>query len=327
MININKILCMIEADNHSIAALQQSKKIASAHQADITFASVLKFSGSQKTFFQNQQEFNLKLKQVTDNKRIEIQKWLSENDCKENNPIEIHSGIGFVETVRSVIKNQYDLVIKCADDVDWLEQLFGSDDMHLLRKCPCPVLMLKPSQKETFKNILATVDINDEFDDLDEYRVQDNLNKKVLDYSAIFAASELSELHIGGAWEAYGEDFLRHGAFSHLSDDKVDFYTEQTRRECTENMDLLIANMKSTLGDDSVKYLQPKVHLVKGKPAKEIPQMAKKYAIDLVIMGTVARTGIPGFVIGNTAESILQQVKCSILAIKPDGFISPVEMN
>lgn len=41
-------------------------------------------------------------------------------------------------------------------------------------------------------------------------------------------------------------------------------------------------------------------------------------------MGSVARTGIPNFIMGNTAESILGQVKCSVLVVKPDGFISPV---
>jgi nucleotide-binding universal stress UspA family protein len=41
-------------------------------------------------------------------------------------------------------------------------------------------------------------------------------------------------------------------------------------------------------------------------------------------MGTVARTGISGFVMGNTAETILSQIDCSVLAIKPPGFETPV---
>jgi len=41
-------------------------------------------------------------------------------------------------------------------------------------------------------------------------------------------------------------------------------------------------------------------------------------------MGTVGRVGIPGFFIGNTAEEILKRVECSVLAIKPAGFVSPV---
>ena len=41
-------------------------------------------------------------------------------------------------------------------------------------------------------------------------------------------------------------------------------------------------------------------------------------------MGTVCRTGIAGFFIGNTAEKTLQQVDCSVLMVKPEGFVSPV---
>lgn len=44
----------------------------------------------------------------------------------------------------------------------------------------------------------------------------------------------------------------------------------------------------------------------------------------ILVMGTVGRTGIPGLVIGNTAEAILNQVHCSILAVKPPDFVSPV---
>lgn len=47
--------------------------------------------------------------------------------------------------------------------------------------------------------------------------------------------------------------------------------------------------------------------------------------IDVLVMGTVARTGIPGFIIGNTAEIILQKIDCSLLALKPLGFVSPVK--
>ncbi|MDF5010076.1 universal stress protein, partial [Vibrio parahaemolyticus] len=42
-------------------------------------------------------------------------------------------------------------------------------------------------------------------------------------------------------------------------------------------------------------------------------------------MGTLARTGISGYVIGNTAENILQSINCSLVALKPDGFVSPIQ--
>ena len=42
-------------------------------------------------------------------------------------------------------------------------------------------------------------------------------------------------------------------------------------------------------------------------------------------MGTVARRGIAGWMMGNTAELILDQVQCSVLAVKPLDFVSPIK--
>ena len=52
----------------------------------------------------------------------------------------------------------------------------------------------------------------------------------------------------------------------------------------------------------------------------------KRFKNILIIMGTVGRTGIPGFIMGNTAETILNRIDCSVLAIKPDGFVTPVRL-
>ena len=49
--------------------------------------------------------------------------------------------------------------------------------------------------------------------------------------------------------------------------------------------------------------------------------------IDLLVMGTVCRTGIAGFLIGNTAEEVLNQVGCSVLTLKPEGFVTPVTLD
>lgn len=57
---------------------------------------------------------------------------------------------------------------------------------------------------------------------------------------------------------------------------------------------------------------------------KLIPKLAQTKGIELIVMGTVCRTGVAGLIIGNTAENILRQVDCSVLTVKPEGFVSPV---
>ena len=79
-------------------------------------------------------------------------------------------------------------------------------------------------------------------------------------------------------------------------------------------------------GDDYANYLKPKLHIIQGEAKTEIPALVKSLGAELVVMGTVARSGVPGLLIGNTAESILNQLECSVLALKPEGFKSPVTL-
>jgi nucleotide-binding universal stress UspA family protein len=70
-----------------------------------------------------------------------------------------------------------------------------------------------------------------------------------------------------------------------------------------------------------------RIHLVKGSAAAVIPRLVLRKKIDVLVMGTVCRTGVAGFLMGNTAERVLGNVKCSVLTLKPDGFVTPVRLK
>ena len=105
-----------------------------------------------------------------------------------------------------------------------------------------------------------------------------------------------------------------------LARGQVERYVEDSQAEARKALDDLLARAGSRPGRRSV-------HLLKGDPADVIAGFAKAGRVDLIVMGTVARTGIGGLLIGNTAETILQRVDCSVLAVKPAGFISPVGLD
>lgn len=85
--------------------------------------------------------------------------------------------------------------------------------------------------------------------------------------------------------------------------------------------------LHESMGAETYDYLSPHYHLIQGPAQQVIPQTAERLGVDLVVMGTLGRTGVAGFFIGNTAEMVLEQLKCSVLAIKPPGFVSPVAMG
>ena len=232
--------------------------------------------------------------------------------------LEILVGKTFLEVIRAVLRNTYDLVIKPAEDLVLLESLFGSNDMHLLRKCPCPVWLLNRNEKASYDNILAAVD----FDPFNPLASQLDLNLAILELSGSLAIAEGATLHIVHAWDAFAESTLlsRAGTSEKIVVDYVD--NEQKRH--ANGLVLLNGELSRLIGESAYKKLSPRHHLPKGPAEKAIARMAKELRADLVVMGTIARTGIAGFIIGNTAETILDQLTCSVLAVKPPGFVSPV---
>jgi len=61
-------------------------------------------------------------------------------------------------------------------------------------------------------------------------------------------------------------------------------------------------------------------------PSSAILSVARRSDADLLVMGTVSRGGIPGFLMGNTAERIFDSLDCALLAVKPADFVCPVEL-
>ena len=240
--------------------------------------------------------------------------------------VKVLVGTSFLEIIREVLRNEHDLVIKCPESPDWLDRLFAGDDMHLLRKCPCPVWLVKPEESGSYQRILAAVDVDDSHPPA-ELKTRQALNDMVMELAGSSAVSEFAELHVVHAWEAIGESALRHSAFMSQPEDKVNTYVEQVRQHHAQLLDTLMQETRAKLGPDAMDFIKPQLHLLKGSARKEIPALAKRLQVDCIVMGTVARTGVRGFIMGNTAETILEQIDCSVLAIKPPGFETPVTLE
>ncbi len=230
-------------------------------------------------------------------------------------------GKPFIEIIRLVLGNDYDLVIKCVEPAtSYKHVLFGSTDMHLMRKCPCPVWIIKPTIHPHYRRILAAVDQDP------EDAVKELLNRQILEMSTSLALAESSELHVVHAWDLVGEDQLR-SMRTGFSDTEVDEMAEEAASEKRRWLENLLDTFGAKADKDAVDYLKPQLHLIKGDAKHIVPTTARELDVDLVVMGTVTRTRIAGFFMGNTAENILTQLNCSVLTVKPPGFISPVTLE
>lgn len=322
MQRFKNILCVVNTELNDTSALEHAAKLAANNQASLTVVEVIDEIPPNTTLFERTlSPVDLQKKIV-----IEHQKKLEEMVSPWSKKIEIKSklltGTLFLEVIYEVLRKEHDLVFKMAENGGLLNHMFGSDDMHLLRKCPCPVWLVKPNSPKSYQKILAAVDVDDNYPS-EELNTRNLLNLQVLEMASSLTLSESAELHIVNVWEAIGEGAMRHG-FIHTPEDEINDYVEEIRQKLNHNLKTLLGEITDKLGQDSLDYISPKIHFIKGHPRIDVPKFADKINAGLVVMGTVARTGLPGLFMGNTAESILNQLDCSVLAVKPQGFVTPV---
>lgn len=225
-------------------------------------------------------------------------------------------GIAFIEIISAVLREQHDLVILAPDGRHGLiSRLFGSVSTHLMRKCPCPVWVVKPGSGKSYQRILAAVDLfSDPWDAAEE-----SLNTEIVTLSSTVARMDHAELHLLHVWDLANEGWL--GGPSVMGDKAFRKLLDETRADLRKRLDAAVQGIDR----DGIGGVQS--HLKKDEdPGEGIVKLVHKEAIDLLVMGTVCRTGLAGFLIGNTAEEVLGAVDCSVLTVKPKGFVSPVTL-
>ena len=219
------------------------------------------------------------------------------------------AGKSSIEIIREVVRGGHDLVIKEAKGRDWHKGFFGTTGVQLLRRCPCAVWLTKPGPHSQYSNVLAAVDgcCTD--------AAHADLNHVVLDLATSFCKWEQSQLEVVQAWAVYGEEILK----GHMQD-------EEYKRLIQEGHVDAVRQFEELLRKHHVDVPTAHTHLLHGDPSLVIPRFAKEAAIDVIVLGTIARSGVAGALLGNTAEAILDQVECSILAVKPADFVTPVSL-
>ncbi|MBN1595158.1 universal stress protein [candidate division FCPU426 bacterium] len=225
----------------------------------------------------------------------------------------VKEGIPSVVLIQEVLRQRHDLVVVSAAARKGIEELiFGSIPSQLMRKCPCPVWVIKSTQK-AFARIMAAVDPDP------KNRTKNKLNRKILDAAVAMASWEQSSLHVVHAWSSLPQMYLSHG---HMSVDQKDILQLSHSIQLSQQQ-----AFHALLAPYYRIWPRLKIHFIKGEPEGVIPRLAGRLKIDLVVMGTVVRTGVAGFIMGSTAEELLPRLNCSLLTLKPDGFRTPIHTS
>lgn len=217
--------------------------------------------------------------------------------------VQLKTRIGkpFVVIIHTVQLEHFDLVLAGSrGHGDWTQFLVGSTAKRLVRKCPVSVWIVKSENVGPPKVILAPTDLSE-------------VSRKAIREGLWLAEQSGAEFHVLYVVDSpkVGEEESSNQAPPSSSQQEID---AEAKRQWESFLQPLSTSDSRILS-----------HVIHGVAWKEIGLMAQKLNADLIAIGTVGRSGIQGVLLGNTAEKVLDTCECSILAVKPDGFVSPIE--
>jgi universal stress protein E len=184
--------------------------------------------------------------------------------------------------------------------------LLRHTDWELVRHSPVPLLLVKSARQAGKEVVLAAID------PLHANAKPARLDSRILDAAAGMATVLKGTLHAFHSYLPLSVT-LAAGIGEPVAWDssKLDAnHMQQVVREFTRAL-------QKTAIPPSRRHLQM------GDVATELAASARRLRATLVVMGAVSRSGLERLLIGNTAQRVLDELKCDVLIVKPREFQSP----
>jgi universal stress protein E len=217
--------------------------------------------------------------------------------------IDMRWGRPAVEVVREAVDRRCQLVVLEDDRALGLDAVSRA----VVRQCPVPVWVVKTSPHAPPPRVLAAIDPVGEIGTMDD---------RLLDAASMAADTMGAELYVVHAWQPLQEelDWLPAG-FQRMAEQSVG--PNATHARHTKAVADLVAKKLPRLAADRVR-------VVEGSPTSVVLETIDEIGADLIVFGTARVAEYAGLILGKTADAIAERTPISILAVKPDGFVSPV---
>ena len=308
MNTIKQILAIIDPTADSQYGLSRSIELAKKSGASITaFMSIYDFSYEMTTMLSGDEREAMRNAVVKDR-----QAWLDEiltqyPDIKIQSKVVWHNR-SYEAIIDTVINEQFDIVIKSTHKHDTLKSvIFTPTDWHLIRKCPAPVLLVKEHAWPESGNILAAVNA------ISENEQHLALNNRIIKDAQFLCELANAKLSLVNAYPATPVNIA-----IEIPEFNPSVYNESVKKHHIESTHTLAS--KHNISHQACA-------IEEGLPEDVIPDVAARLNSELVVIGTVGRTGLSAALVGNTAEHVIDSLDCDVLALKPDGYVSPLTKN
>ncbi len=202
--------------------------------------------------------------------------------------------------LHEVSQTTYDLVVKSAHHHSLLESfIFTPLDWQLIRKCQLPVLLVKEHEWPADGNIVVALNFSDEPE-------QSALNLKLFKEANLVAKLVHGKVHLVNAVPAPTVNIAL----------EVPGFTPEIYN------DAILAHHKGMMDEFARDHHVPpeQTHVVEGLPEDVLPEIAEQLDAELILLGSLGRTGWSAALIGNTAEQVVDGLHCDLLVLKPDAI-------
>ncbi len=181
-----------------------------------------------------------------------------------------------------------------------LPALLGYTDWELLRLSPVPVLLVKTTTPYRRPSILAAIDPTH------AHAKPSGLDKRILECAAELSGTLRGTLNVVHAYQP------------RPLPPALTFDVKQRKQLLAE----YAQDAKSVFDNALAKANVPasRRHLVAGDAAVAIPSVARKTRSAIVVIGAVSRSALKRLFIGNTAERVMDELRCDLLVVKPAKF-------
>jgi len=220
---------------------------------------------------------------------------------------QVATGRSWMEIIKAVLRDGHQMVIVGSPRQSPARRLMlGSTGSKLLRKCPCPVWVVRPKEPWNIRTVIVA-------DDLTE------VGRHCLDLGV--SAARLLDARL---LVLHAVHYPLSGPLRHMGtpDEQIEDYREKTRQEAEQRL-----NERLSMTDYRTISQGARIEVAAGQPDLIIEAAIEEHSADLLVMGTIARGGIPGLLVGNTAERLFPVIDCSVIAVKPDDFICPIQAD
>jgi nucleotide-binding universal stress UspA family protein len=290
------ILVDVDATDRAQPALERAARLARSSGARLTVVDVLRVPAYARGYLPPSVQ-----EEMADRRRDDLARLAA---GITDVPVEsrLLEGKGAAALVDEVLAAGHDLVVReAARDLVARREISGVVNLELLRRCPCPVLLDGPGVAPAQPRIAAAVNTSTSDDDADH-----ELNTRIAEAASLMAGLEGGSVTLLHVWELFAQMTLRRVA----SPEGYAEYLETARQRAADDF----ARFTQSLGG-GLSALP--AELRRGEPEDVIPEFVVAEGIDLLVMGSVARRGIAGLLVGNTAERVLPKLPCSVLVVKP----------